>query len=322
MRENGVGRIELPLPPLPLPTDRYNVVQLLDMTTIGPLSVLYFVDIRRPAVVDGLPVLLPLDHGLFVVQVNDVGGLLTADPPVRLSLPSSVGEGGVVVDPNRSIRGAFSPAVDRLGLVANNETTSLLMTAKVDRAPGSQSITSLSDLVVVGDLGLAGDFDYSPVGNSIVASIDSDLWMIHLDADNTYLIAELLTESTDGFAEWNPSFSPDGSHIAYSGGAISRRTGGVQDPDIYTLALAPRTVARVTNKKNKGAAAQLRNNAMWSADMAWIGFSAYTASSPPNSSCNSFNSEIFRIPADGSSKATKITDTYGTSAEVWPVWGW
>jgi Tol biopolymer transport system component len=141
--------------------------------------------------------------------------------------------------------------------------------------------------------------------------------MIDLRADNTYLSTERLTENTNGFAEWNPAFSPDGSHIAYLGGAV-RKSGGVQDANIYSLVPATHSVTQLT----KGNAASLRNNPMWSPDGAWIGFNAYTSGTRRSSTCPGLvNSEIFLIKADGSTAATQITNTNGTSVEVWPRWG-
>lgn len=329
MRADGSGRIALPLPPRPLATDQYWGPLVLDVTTGGPLTVVYYVGIRRVASVFTL-----VDYGLFAVQVNDAGGVLTPDPPVRLSLPEIAG-----VDPNLARNGSFSPAGsgDRLALVATSPTTSVLMTARVDR-DATMRITGLSDLVVVGDLyeigvpdpgfpaeqGFTGDIDYSPDGQSIAASIYYDLWKIDLGVGNTYLAAERLTQNSDGFAEWNPAFSPDGSRVAYTGGVITR-SGGVsgRGSDIYSLTLAPRVVAPVTTNGNKGAAASARNNAIWSPDGASIGFSAYAAKTPRRSPCSDLvNSEIFLIRADGSTPATQITNTNGTSVEAWPRWGW
>ncbi len=333
MRGDGSGRIALPLPPLPQPTDQYRQPLVLDVTTSGPATVVYYVGISHQNQ------LALVDFGLFAVQVNDAGGVLTTDPPVRLSLPADVGIAGV--NPNTARHGSFSSAGfgDRLALVADSQTASVSMTAKVER-DSTLKIIGLSDLVVVGDLysiglpdpnlpasqGFTGDIDYSPDGTSIVASIYYDLWMIYLRGDNTYLSAERLTANTDGFAEWNPSFSPDASRIAYSGGPFSTsgpQAGGVRDGDIYSLTLATRSVLRVTTNKNKGSAATGRNNAMWRSDSAWIGFTAFTSSTPRRSPCSSLvNSEIFLIKADGSTIATQITNTNGTSVEAWPRWGW
>jgi Tol biopolymer transport system component len=136
--------------------------------------------------------------------------------------------------------------------------------------------------------------------------------------------AELLTPNTEGFAEWNPSYSPDGSRIAYTAGAIGR-SGGVSPTSmqISSLNLATGVFTRVTTPKNKGQAASARNNAMWSADGTWIGFSAFTGSTPRRAPCSTLvNSEIFRIKADGTGVASGLTTTNGTGVEAWPQWGW
>lgn len=315
MRGDGSGRIELPLPPRPPPTDEYSYRQprVLDVTTSGPLTVVYYVGISRQ---DSFEL---VDYGLFAVQLNEVGGMLTPDLPERLDLPSIAG-----VNPNRARNGSFSFTGDRLALAAGT----VLMTGKVER-DAALEIIGLSDLVVVLPdpgfptlQGFTGTFDFSPDGTSIVASINDDLWMIDLNADHTFLGAERLTENTDGFAEWNPSFSPDGSRIAYSAGPITS-SGGVRDLEIYSLTLASRAVLQVTTKKTKGEAASSRNAAMWSADSASIGFTAFTSRTPRGSPCSGLvNSEIFLIKADGSITATKITNTNGTGVEAWPKWGW
>ena len=320
MRGDGSERIELPLPPRPTDQYVYRQPQVLDVTTSGPLTVVYYVGIS-PQNSFAL-----VDYGLFAVQLDDVGGTLSPDLPERLNLPLVAG-----VNPNTARRGSFSSTGDRLALVAN----SVLMSANVERDSATK-IIGLSDLVVVGDLntiglpdpgfptsqGFTGTFDFSPSGTSIVASIYYDLWMIDLNADHTFLGAERLTENTDGVAEWNPSFAPDGSRIAYSAGPITN-SGGVREPEIYSMALAPRAVLQVTAKRNKGEAANFRLNPMWSADSAWIGFTAYTSRTPRRSPCSGLvNSEIFLIKADGSIPATKITNTNGTSVEASPKWGW
>jgi WD40 repeat protein len=332
MRADGSGRIAIPLPTPALPTDRYRSPLVLDVSTAGPLTVVYYVGIDRLMVIDGQNVRTIVDYGLFAVQLNDVGGVLTPDPPVRLSLPEVAG-----VDPNRAQQGSFSPtgSGDRFALVAASATSKVLMTAQVERDVTSR-VVGLTNLVVVGDLesiglpdpgfpdsnGFTGGIDYAPDGNGIVASIYFDLWRIHLGADNTFLSAEWLTPNTDGYAEWNPSFSPDSSRIAYSSGRISS-SGGAQDPDIYSLDPASHAVLRVTNARNKGKASGARNNAMWSSDSAWIGFSAYVGSPPRRSPCSGLlNSEIFQIRADGSTTAAQITNTNGTGVEAWPGWGW
>ena len=131
MRGDGSARIALPLPQLPQPTaeHQYRDPWILDVTTSGPLTVVYYVGIVR--VNQNQSTLV--DSGLFAVQLDDVGGVLLPDPglPVRLTLPADVGFLGV--NPNRARSGSFSPFRDRLALVANSQAASVLMTARVDR---------------------------------------------------------------------------------------------------------------------------------------------------------------------------------------------
>ena len=85
----------------------------------------------------------------------------------------------------------------------------------------------LPDPTVPASKGFTGDVDYSPDGSSIVASIYYDLWLVHLSSENTIEGADLLTANTDGFAEWKPAYSPEGTRIAYTAGPIAASTGGV-----------------------------------------------------------------------------------------------
>jgi hypothetical protein len=337
MRGDGSARIALPLPPLPQPTAEYRYWNswILDVSTSGPLTVVYYVGISRL----NQQTLTLVDFGLFAVQFNDVGGVLLPDTgsPVRLPLPADVGFVGV--DPNKARSGSFSPVRDRLALVASSEAASVLMTARVVRDGSTSKITGLSDLVVVGDLyslglpdptspaskGFTGDVDYSPDGSSIVASIYYDLWLVHLSPANSIAGADLLTANTDGFAEWKPAYSPEGTRIAYTAGPIAASTGGVplRETDIHSLALDTRAVTRVTTTSHKGKADFGRHNAMWRADGTAIGFSAFTSATPRHSPCSTLvNSELFLINADGSNGAAQITNTNGTSVEAWPKWGW
>jgi len=334
IRGDGTGRIALPLPPLPQPTSDYEYSSplVLDVSTSGPLTVVYFVAINRrnPATT--------FDFGLFAVQLDDVAGVLVPGSPVRLALPSDIGFGA---DPNRAQSAAFSRVAsgDRLALVANSNTASVLMTAKVDRDTVTSRITGLSDVVVVGDLlaigvpdpniptsrGFTGVIDYSPDGRSIVATIYYDLWVVDLLPDNTYGGASLLTANTNGVAEWNPSVSPDAGRIAFSAGPILS-FGGVsaRNMDIYSMAPATGAVTRVTSQRTKDGAARDRSSPMWSPDGKSVGFWAYTVGQTRRQSpCTGLvNSEIFRINADGTGTASPITNTNGTSVEAWPKWGW
>ena len=339
MRGDSSDRMPLPLPPLPGPASEYRYsMRLLDVTTSGPVTAIYFVAINRR---DGT---IPADVGLFAVPFHEVDGVLTPDDggAVRLSLPSDV-DGG---NPNTAGSGAFSPTADpdgpdRMALVIRrSDTTALLVTMAVDRDPTTSRITGLSDPIVVShDLyalgvpdpkaGVSGSFgdaiDYAPDGFSIVSSSNNDLWRHPLGGDHRPVGApQRLTTNTDGFAEWNPSLSPDGSRVAYTAGLVSR-SGGVssRDMDIFTLDLITGITTRVTTNKNKGEAASGRDRAMWTEDSAWIGFTAYTSSTPRRAPCSTFvNTEIFLIKANGSGIASQITHTNGTSVEAFPKWGW
>jgi hypothetical protein len=332
MRGDGSARIALPLPQLPQPTGEYRYWDpwIVDVSTSGPLTVVYYVGISRL----NQKTFTLVDFGLFAVQLGDVGGVLRPGSPVRLTLPADVGFAGV--NPNTARFGSFSPFRDRLALVANSQAASVLMTARVDR-DSTLRVTGLSDLVVVGDLyslglpdptvptskGFTGNVDYSPDGSSIVASIYHDLWLINLTSENTNGGAGLLTANTDGFAEWKPAYSPGGTRIAYTAGPIAASTGGVSTTDIHSLTLDTRAVTPVTTNKNKGKAASGRNNAMWWSDGTAIGFSAFTSATPRHSPCSTLvNADLFLINADGSNIAAQITNTNGTSVEAWPKWGW
>src|SRR5262245_25489670 len=116
MRGDGSGRVAL-LPPLPLPTDRYVQPRVLDVTTGGPTTVVYYAGITGGT----------FDHGVFAVQVDDIGGVLTPELPVRLSLPKIAG-----ADPDLARSGSFSRFEfgDRFAFVAPGQNASVLMTAK------------------------------------------------------------------------------------------------------------------------------------------------------------------------------------------------
>jgi hypothetical protein len=321
MRADGSGSTALQFPALPGPADEYVYRNpwVLDVTTNGPrLTVVYHVGITRKG-----SFTLEESSGLFAVEVSDVGGSLVSSDPRRLVLPPAMSFAHV------SVHGAFSSHPERLALAAGTGGTRyVFMTAAVDR-DNQGSITGLSDFVVLGDLASLGQarpsIDYSSDGNSIVLSISADLYRLHLSADYTMSdVAELLTPNTDGFAEWNPSYSPDGSRVAYTVGSIDG-SGQVstRSMQIALLNLTTRASTPVTTKKNKGQAAYGFDDAMWSATGTAIGFSAYTGNPPRNSFCSALvNSEIFVINADGTGVASALTWTNGTRVEGVPQWGW
>jgi Tol biopolymer transport system component len=330
MRGDSSGRIALPFPSLPLPTDRYSQPEVLDVTTSGPTTVLYRVAITRTVVVDGMNVLTLVSQGLFAVQVDDAGGVLTAHSPVPLSLPPILG-----VDPNNARDASFSPPGDRVALVGFGPGR-LLMTAQVERDSnlkiiGLSGLVAVTDLLSIGTPGpgvptnaVSGDIDYAPDGRSLVASVYRDLWLIQLREDNTFLNAERLTQTDDGIVEFRSTFSPDGGHIAFVSGETDQKTGGVRDTEIYSLDTATRAVVQVTRNQNSGTAADGRDNPMWTPDSAWIGFTAFTSGRVRRgTACDGLvNSDIFLIQADGSTKAIQLTNTNGTSTELFPKWGW
>ena len=331
-------RIQLPLPPLPAPIGyRYSQPTVLEVTRSGPLTVIYYVGITSFS----QNVFTP---GLFAVQLNvqlnsDGSETLVPDTPVPLLSSHTPIDG---VDPNTARHGSISANADRLALVADSSTASVLMTAQIVR-DSTLKIIGLSDLVSVGDLyslngvspnpdfpdskGFTGTIAYSLDGTSIVASIYYDLWTISLSAVNTFLSVTPLTDTTDQFAGWNPDFSPGGSRMAYTGAPISGAgtspTVRPQNMNIYSLTLAPPSVIQVTNIENKGTAATDRDHAMFSPDGEWIAFTALTTKTPHNLPCSALvNSDIFLINSNGSSTAVDITNTNGTSVEVLPRLGW
>ena len=136
--------------------------------------------------------------------------------------------------------------------------------------------------------------------------------------------AELLTPNTDGFAEWNPSYSPDGNRVAYTVGSIgpSGEISG-RAMQISVLNLTTRASTPLTTKRNKGKAASGLDNAMWSATGTSIGFTACTGATQRRSPCSALvNAEIFLINSDGTGVASALTTTNGTGVEAWPQWGW
>ena len=272
--------------------------------------------------------------GLFAVQLDDIDGRLEPGSPVQLTLPADIGFDGV--NPNTARRSSFSRAAsgDRLALVASSQTDTVLMTARIDPDAASK-ITGLSNLVVQA---ICGRWAQSPPPRR--ASPATSITLGRKQHRSVHL-----GQSLDGPSAFRqhvrvcgkslprtPMISPSGILIFArrnsnrpAAGPITAGSGGVylRETDIYSLTLDTRAVTRVTTNRNKGRAALGRNSAMWRSDGAWIGFSAYTSFTPRRSQCSDLvNSEIFLIKADGSTTASQITNTSGTSVEVWPKWGW
>ena len=333
IRGDGTGRVLLPLPPLPEPASAYQhrPPQLLDVTTSGPTTVVVYqlAIVRRDTSA-------PYSAGLYAVRVTDGGsGVLDAAAAVHLPLPPSVVvNGGASVNPNLALEGAFSSGglEERLALVTTTSTASVLLTARVER-DANLTVTRLSNVVAVADLyslapptglagqGFTGTIDYAPDGSGIVASINHDLWLVRLTSEHALDAAELLTPNTQAVAEWNPSYSPDGLDIAYTGGPL-RRDGTVRTGEIYTIPASGGAVTPITTGR-KGKSFTSPDSAMWAPDGQSIGFAAYTSSTARRAFCSTLiNSEVFLMNADGSGTASLITDTNGTSVEGQPKWGW
>jgi hypothetical protein len=156
-------------------------------------------------------------------------------------------------------------------------------------------------------------------GPPVRLTLDDDLWLVRLTSGHALDTAEQLT-NTDNVVEWNPSYSPDGLRVAYTGGPVSR-DGTVRTTDLYAIAVFGGAVTRITSTTRHGQISS-PDNAMWAAGGTWIGFAAYTSGTVRHSPCSdAVNSEIFLINADGSGTAFLITDTHGTSVEALPKWG-
>ena len=86
MRGDGSGRTALQFPPLPGPADQYEYrgPLVLDVTTSGPLTVVYYVGIASQG-----SSTLEDSSGLYAVEVSEVGGSLVSGPPRRLVLPDA-----------------------------------------------------------------------------------------------------------------------------------------------------------------------------------------------------------------------------------------
>jgi hypothetical protein len=300
-------RVLLPLPPL-LNGVQYGQLPL-DISTIGPVTVLL--------------------HGLFAVQVNDIGGNLVPDALVNIRLADTT---TLPPNINNPIDAKFSPTGDRVALVSNG----FLVIADIVRDE-NQKITGLTNPTVVANLfdigspsdsslSTGGGFtrfpDFSPDGTRIAVSIYGDLWLLTLDADgHTLLFSQPLTRTVHD-TEWQAAFSPDGSTLAYIGGRNDRKGGGVEPNtmNIFTLYLGTMEVTQVTTKQDRildpGYPA-------WSRDGLFLAFTARGQRASRGSPCEVFvNYDIYQLKADGTSAPTLLTNTVGNGVESFSQWGW
>jgi WD40-like Beta Propeller Repeat len=304
--ETSNPRIALPEEPVPQPPPPFPSQGLtpLDISTSGPVTVL-----------------LRGNFGLYVVQVDDIGGNLTPGtvipigPPAfwakfsrlpadRVALLSFDGElvvADIVRDASLKITGLANSTVVHPNLFAIGD-------------PLDSNITSL--------FGVHGYLDFSPNGTQIVVTIHADLWLLTLSSDGyTLLSSEPLTR-TIGDSEWQAAFSPDGNKLAYIGGPNSRRFGEVIPPDqrsgeIFTLDLGTGAVTQLTGRRSP-AGPQLP---AWSPDGQFLAFTAQGERVRHGSDCSN-NYDIYKIEAGGQGNPTLLTNTVGTGFEVWSQWGW
>jgi hypothetical protein len=198
------------------------------------------------------------------------------------------------------------------------------------------NITTVVDLLSLGQPSdsdanpryvFTGALDFERDGGSIVVVIFDDLWRVFLAEDgHGYAGATPLTRTTD-FAERFPRWSPVADVVAYAGGPYTSFDGGlaltVGNTNVYTLDVASGVSRRVTTNKNKGSSGVHRDEPAWSPDGLSILFYAQgqSASGRRNQPCGT-NYDLFRIAADGSTKAVAVTNTVGTGVELEPAWGW
>jgi len=313
MRGDGTGRVVLPLPP-PVGTVQWGK-QVYDVTTSGPVTVLL--------------------TGLFAIQVNDIGGMLTPDPagPVNLrfadttGLPPNINNASANLSPTGDRVAFYTDGVVVIADLARDASEKIIGFTNANVVANLFAIGSPSDSNATGGYAYTGGLDFSPDGTTLVASIYADLWLLHLSADGHTLLSSQPLTRTVGTSEWEAAFSPDGSKIAYTS-AVNRyfkSIAGYAAPtdatNIYTLDLSTLRITQVTTQKSTGGSGS-RTSAAWSPDGLYLTFTAPGALAGRNSTCTAVNYDLFRIKADGTAPATSLTNTTGTGVEMRGKWGW
>lgn len=261
-----------------------------------------------------------------------------AQAPVDLLPPGAPYQGGL---------GVFSPGGDRIAYVHGpiDPTTGTTKTIElyigdVVRDSGSGAVAALTNITLVADLWqigqptdsdargpITGALDLSRDGRSIAVVIYDDLWRLDLAADGHTLVSATPLTRTKRFAELDPRWSPVADVVAFSGGPLSDDPGFtalmLRDINLYTLEVASGAVRQVTTNKNRGGSGTHRHHPAWSPDGRFLLYSAagQSASGKRNLPCSGTNYDLFRIPADGSSKAIAVTAT-ADRIEDDPSWGW
>ena len=143
-------------------------------------------------------------------------------------------------------------------------------------------------------------------GTALAAEAPRIAFTRSVGANEDYHSYEIFTMAQDGsdlrrltsnaVEDHYPAFSPDGRHIAFA----SARTGGA---DIYVMDDDGRNVRRLTGGPRTDALPE------WSPDGRWIVFTRHFGR----------QSELFKVPSDGSDTATRITST-PRAREFAPEW--
>lgn len=181
-----------------------------------------------------------------------------------------------------------------------NEWQPALFVADVDWSTGIPVI-SLPLPIFDGEIGA---YDWSPAGDEIV--YDQQY------GDQPVKVTRFLTDGTTetrelGIGVWLPTWSPDGSRIAF---------GSLLDGAIWTIRPDGTDAVKVSNPGN----GQVHNNPVWSPDSQHLAFAQKTTTKTRTKGgyVTTSTVDILRIPATGGT-ATNLTGD--TAAECYP-WGW